>query len=429
MIFINPIPQKRKFIKEKRNDWYTKCENKYNINSLVETLNKRLEKVVTIEELKGFEKNLLSKIKVEQPQESEPNLRHKPPSHEDIKNLIEQKEFVKAANCLKDRLSEYHYLLGYVYGEKEEYGKMMDAFDKSLSISKNFENDIKSSKAYYWANLFNNGVKQYQQGVNAQDKDSGKVYLGKAAESFENAIKIEPDSVDTYKNLAFVYMNQGDMDKAIDPLKVVIDREHSLDGYRYLGQILYQKGVKQRETDSVTAKKTFDETVKILEDGRKYYPNNQDILVTLSNSYIAADKLDVAMDVFKAGVELEPQNKYYHYNYGVLLLSAGQFEDAEKQFKSAVNIDPTYENALYNLGVTYIKWGTAINKAAEEKGDITNAYKGKYQMALPYMEKVAQMKPTDASLWELLGRIYTVVGEQDKATSAFIKSDQVIDSI
>ena len=424
-----PNSRKRKFIKEKRNDWYAKCKNKYLINSLVETLNKRLEKVVTIEELKGFEKNLLSKINVKQPQESQQNLGFKPSLNEDIKNLIKQKEFVKAVNVLKERLSEYHYLLGYVYGEKEEYIKMMNEFDESLSISKNFESDIKSSKNYYWANLFNKGVKEYQQGVNAKDKGSGKVHLDKAAESFENAIKIEADSVDTYKNLAFVYMNQGDMDKAVDLLKVVIDKEHSLDGYRYLGQILYQKGVKQREADSVTAKETFNETIKILEDGRKYYPNNQDILVTLSNSYIAADKLDVAMDVFKAGVELEPQNKYYHYDYGVLLLDAGQFEEAEKQFKSAVNIDSTYENALYNLGVTYIKWGTAINKAAEGKGDITNAYREKYQMALPYMEEVTQMKPNDSSLWELLGRIYTILGEEEKAKKAFKKSDSLIESI
>ena len=126
---------------------------------MVETLNKRLEKVVTIEELKGFEKNLLSKINVKQPQESQQNLGFKPSLNEDIKNLIKQKEFVKAVNVLKERLSEYHYLLGYVYGEKEEYIKMMNEFDESLSISKNFESDIKSSKNYHWANLFNKGVK------------------------------------------------------------------------------------------------------------------------------------------------------------------------------------------------------------------------------------------------------------------------------
>jgi tetratricopeptide (TPR) repeat protein len=347
------------------------------------------------------------------------------------KLYIQQKNYDKALEALQAEIQknpmdgEAYYLLGYVDGEKGKYSDMMDAFNKSLSISKDFENDINSSRVYYWANLFNSGVKEYQNGVNTQDKDSSKIYLNKAGESFESAIIIEPDSVDTYKNLAFVYMNTGDYDKAEKPLKMVIDKEHSLDGYRYLGEILYQKGVKQRETDSVAAMETFNQDIKILEEGRKYYPNNQDILLTLSNSYIAANKLDIAMDVFKAGVASDPNNKYYRYDYGVLLLGAEQFEQAETQFKKAIEIDSNYENALYNLGVTYIKWGTAINKAAEEKGDSTSTYKEKYQMALPYMEKVAQMKSGDASVWELLGRVYTVLGMNDDAKNAFAKADSL----
>jgi len=347
------------------------------------------------------------------------------------KLYIQQKSYDKAIESLQTEIQknpksdEAYYLLGYVYGEKGQYGEMMDAFDKSLSVSKNFQEEISSSRVYYWVKLFNKGVKEYQAGVNAQDKDSNKVHLSIAAECFESGIRIEPDSIDTYKNLAFVYMNEGNMDKAIDPLKVVIDKEHELDSYRYLGQILYQKGVKQRETDSVAAQETFNQTINILEDGRKYYPNNQDILVTLSNSYIAADKLDVAMDVFKAGVEADPENKYYRYDYGVLLLGAEQFEEAEKEFLKAVQIDSAYENAIYNLGVTYIKWGTAMNKTAEEKEDTSMAYKEKYRMALPYIEKVVQMRPDDASVWELLGRVYTILNMQDDATNAFKKADSL----
>ncbi len=347
------------------------------------------------------------------------------------KLYIQQENYDKAIESLQTEVQknpkndEAYYLLGYVYGEKRQYGEMMDAFNKSLSISKNFEKDINSSRIYHWANLFNGGVKQYQKGVNSQDKDSSKVYLDKAAESFQTAIKIEPDSVANYKNLAFVYMNEGDMDKAIDPLKVVIDKEHALDGYRYLGEILYQKGVKQRETDSVAAVEIFNQNIKILEDGRKYYPNNPEVLLTLSNSYIGANKLDVAKDVFKAGVETEPGNKYYRYNYGVLLLGAQQFEEAEEQFLKAVEIDSTYENAIYNLGVTYIKWGAALSKAAIEKEDTSMVYKEKYQKALPYMEKIAQMRPNDASVWELLGRVYTILGMDDDATNAFKKADSL----
>ncbi len=101
------------------------------------------------------------------------------------KLYIQQKNYDKALEALQGEIQknpkddEAYYLLGYVYGEKEQYGEMMDAFNKSLSISKNFENEIKSSRIYYWANLFNKGVKEYQNGVNSQEKDSNKVYLKK----------------------------------------------------------------------------------------------------------------------------------------------------------------------------------------------------------------------------------------------------------
>jgi tetratricopeptide (TPR) repeat protein len=370
------------------------------------------------------------------------------------KLYIQQKNLDKAQESLENEVQknpksdEGYYLLGYVYGEKEQYDKMIDAFNKALAISNTYAEDIENNKQFYWVNLFNKGVKAYQEGVNSNDDDSSKVYLGKAANYFEYAVKIQPDSLDSYKNLAFVHLNAGNYDMAIDPLEKMIEKEKSLDGYRYLGEILYEKGSKLMNKynkaqdsllsadnsymrgstgaeDSLQAMETFEKAIKILEEGRKVHSNDPDILLALSNVYIAANKLEIAKDVFKAGVETEPENKYYRYNYGVLLLGAELYDEAVKQFSAAVEIDPEYENALYNLGVTYVKWGTHLNEVAEEKGETSSDYREKYRMALPHLEKVVQMKSEDASLWELLGKVYTVLDMQEDATNAFKKSDQL----
>jgi len=347
------------------------------------------------------------------------------------KLYIQQKNYPKALELLQQEVQknpksdEGYYLLGVVYGETEDYAKMIDAYNKSLAISNNYKENIDESKQYYWATLFNRGVKAYQNGVNAQDEDSSKAHFSKAAQNFDMAIDIIPDSGDAYKNLAFVYMNTGEYEKAVDPLRELIKREKSVEAYQYLGEILLEQGNKVKETDSVAAMKYYDEAVEVLEEGRKQYPDEPKILLALSNSYISANKLDVAMDVFKAGVEAEPENKYYRYNYGVLLLGANDFEAAEKQFLKAVEIDPEYENALYNLGVTYVKWGTYLNEQASEKEETSEEYKEKYRMALPHLEKVVQLKPNDAAVWELLGRVYTVLGMQEDAKNAFDKADSL----
>ena len=355
------------------------------------------------------------------------------------KLYIQQKNYDKALDVLQKEVqknpqsAEGYYYLGYVYGEKDDYGKMMDAFDKSLSISNEYKSQIADQNKYFWANLFNRGVSLYQKGVNANDKDSSKLYFDKSITMFDYATRLEPDSVDTYKNLAFVYMGAGENDKAIEPLQKMIKLDKSLDGYKYLGEIYYNNGILQKQEysathdsqDSVKAVENFNNAIKVLEEGREQYPDNPEILLTLSNAYINAGKADVALSSFKTLVEKDPDNKYYHYNYGVLLLGKNDYENAEAQFKKAIDIDSEYQNAIYNLAVTYVKWGTQINKLAEDKGEENAEYKEKYQQALPYLEKSVELQPEDAATWELLGKVYTVLNMQDDAQNAFNKADEL----
>ena len=98
---------------------------------------------------------------------------------------------------------------------------------------------------------------------------------------------------------------------------------------------------------------------------------------------------------------------------------------AEQQFLKALELKPDYENAIYNLSVTYVKWGTEMNKKSEETGEYSDAYKKKYEAALPYLEKVTTTNKGDAEIWELLGKVYSVLGMQDKAVDAFNHADQL----
>jgi len=356
------------------------------------------------------------------------------------KLYIQQKNYEKALETLKKDVEknpqsdEGYYLLGVVHGELGQYKEMMDALNKSLAISDKQKENIVDVKKYHWSNLINNkGVVFFRNGINSNDPDSSKIYFDKSINAFENAMMIEPDSAITYDYLSRVYMNVKRFDDAIKPLETLIEKEHPLDAYKFLGDILYDKAGKQREKyqesknvqDSLKAMEYYNQTIRVLEEGRKRYHEDSDILLTLSNAYIGANKIDVALEAFKAGIEQEPDNQYYKYNYGVLLLGANDFTGAEEQFSKAIEIDPNYENAIYNLAVTYVKWGASIQKVAEEKGEESEEAKQKYQAALPYLEKVVQMRPEEAPIWELLGRVYTIMDKTDEAQNAFNKADEL----
>jgi len=356
------------------------------------------------------------------------------------KLYIQQKNYPKALESLKREVAknpqsdEGYYLLGLVSGESGDYATLVDSYSKSLAISSQFAKDIDQSKKYFWANLFNQGVGYFQKGNAATDKDSMKVLYDKSIFAFKTATELEPDSVDTFKNLAFVYLSAQNYDSAVAPLQVLVDKSHSLDGYKYLGEIYYNKGQKfktdytnsHNEQDSLAMMDNFNKAINVLLEGRKYYPNNGDLLLYLSNSYIAAHKIDVAIDAFKAGVEQDPNNKYYRYNYGVLLLGNKDYQDAEVEFKKAVEIDSNYQNAIYNLAVTYVKWASDVQKELDAKNDTSTApFKEKYVKALPYLEKVVSMKDNDPNMWELLAKVYATLGYEKEATDAMNKADQL----
>lgn len=354
------------------------------------------------------------------------------------KLYIQQKNYTKALESLQREVEknpqsdEGYYLLGYVSGELGNFDTLVYAFNKSLAISKQFEKDIDASKKYYWAQSFNQGVGNFQKGSNSKDKDSAQIFFDKSIAAFKNAIAIEPDSADTFKNLAFVYMTEQKFDEAVEPLQTLIQKEKTIDGYRYLGEIYYDKAVKFRNqygnthnvNDSLSANEYYEKTINLAQEGRKLYPNDSELLILLSNSYIGAQKIDIAIGAFKIGVDQDPGNKYYRYNYGVLLLGNNDFREAEEQFIKAIEIDPAYQNAIYNLGVTYVKWGAKLAKENEDKKDNQDTvFMEKYRASLPYLERSLQLKPDDAAMWELIGRVYTALGQQDKAKEAFDKAD------
>jgi tetratricopeptide (TPR) repeat protein len=354
------------------------------------------------------------------------------------KLYIQQKNYDKALEVLKKDVEknpqsdEGYFLMGDIYGEKGQYDQMVVAYNKSLAISKTYEKDITNKKIHFWYTLTQSGASYFKRVATNKNQDSVKVNLDKAANSFENAVMILPDSAYTYYLLSLVYMSQQKYDQAIAPLEKYKDLGKTPEGYVYLGSIYYDKGNRLKDTyaksknvqDSISYMENFNKSISVLEEGRTKYPNDSKLLGTLSSAYVAANKLSVAIDAFKSLAENDPKKENL-YNYGVVLLGADKYEEAVKQFNKALDLDPKYQNAIYNIAVCYVKWGTEINKEAEVKGDKGDAYKEKYRQAIPYLEHYTQIDNNDIKVWDLLGKVYAIVGMPDKAKDAYDKVDQL----
>ncbi len=349
------------------------------------------------------------------------------------KNLPKAKEELLKEVKKNPKADEGYYLLGYVYAEEGNFKNMIQSYEKSLQISNKYEKSIKDSRKYYWAKNFNNGVMDFNKAAKAKNKESQKKFFINSISKFKNAIICEPDSVASYKDLVYSYLNLGRTNDAIAPLIKIKELDNSADAYLRLGQIYYSDGINAMNNyyttknvqDSLKAIGYYNKVIKILEEGRKFYPNNSKILLILSNAYINAKEINVAKSIFKAGVEKEPNNKIYHYNYGVLLLNSNDYQDAAKQFKEALRIDSSYKNAIYNLGVTYVKWGAHLNEIATAKNIEDTTYKNKYRLALPYLENYLKLEPNEGKIWNILGKVYANLGMNKKSEKAFDKADKL----
>ena len=350
---------------------------------------------------------------------------------------IQQKNYVRALEVLQEDVSknpksdEGYFLLGVVYGEMNDMNKMVESFDKSLSISGKFSKEISEYRISHWSTYFNRGVSDYKKGTETENIDSAKIYFNSSIENYKTAIMLEPDSANNYRNIAYAYLTAGDLDASVDPLKKLIELEKPEDGYQYLGEIYSTLGankmIEYQNTktiqDSIDAINYFNLGISVLNEGKQKFPANADISASLTQSYIGAGRIDEALQEARVSVAADPQNKDYKYNYGVLLLNTNEFPEAENQFLQALEIDPEFENANYNLAVTYVKWGAEINRVAEEKGVMTEEDIEKYQKALPYLEGVVEADPENVQMWELIGKVYTVLGMTEDAEKAFGKAD------
>ncbi|TSA26588.1 MAG: hypothetical protein D4R68_07085 [Ignavibacteriales bacterium] len=358
---------------------------------------------------------------------------------EGAKLYIKQKQYDKAKEILLKEVAknpasdEGWSMLGKLYSEEGDIPKMMEAFDKSLAVSKKFEVDIKEFKKYSWANSFNKGVSFFNSAVKTTKPDSMNMLFEKAVEQFQYTIMCEPDSTIGYENIAAAYLNMGKKEEAVPILEKLTKIGKPAYSFSRLGALYLSKGAdlmdgyrkSKNKTDSVKAFEWYNKAISVLETGRVKFPTDADILLQLGNAYYSADKIDVAESSFKELVEKNPTNKELRYAYGVVLLKGHKYTEAASQLEQVVKADENNVDACYNLAATYINWGNDLRDEALKKENNDKSFQEKFKLAAPLLEKYLSKKPNDSRVWISLGQVYANLGEAEKSKAAFKKADEV----
>ena len=147
--------------------------------------------------------------------------------------------------------------------------------------------------------------------------------------------------------------------------------------------------------------------------------------------YLQRNQPEEAMKVATNMVEKNASSHTGWYLKGCVELNlTKEYAAARESFKRALEIDPTFIDANVNMAYTYMNEVVARRNAGDWKLDRSNKaefdkefeeIKKYYEQALPYMERVKELKPEDPKLWaSALQQIYTNL--QNFTIWVFIKS-------
>ena len=305
--------------------------------------------------------------------------------------------------------------LGFTYLSKNETVKALTPLEKAFELSK----DVVVAR-YIGEVNYDMGLRHKERFENGDNKTEVRILMSPEE---VRAILGEPTGKSTTKD------KKNPKEKWIyEPRKLVLNFETAqLKSWEEGGKKeekapnVFYKSYAERDS----AMRYFDKAITVLERSRQLNPHKTELLAALSNVYTAAEKSEIACEIFKSGVETEPGNKVFHYNYGVCLLKLNDYEKATAQFLAAVTIDTAYESAIYNLGVAYVNWGVHLRESAADPAKVVTVYKEKFKLGLPYLEKLTRLKLDDIDAWELLGKVYANLGMSKDATAAFEKADKL----
>lgn len=159
---------------------------------------------------------------------------------------------------------------------------------------------------------------------------------------------------------------------------------------------------------------------KVLQDGFAKFPNDNAIVIELTNYYITAGKSKDALEYLRIAKELEPTNASLYFAEGFLFEKLEEYEKAIASYQHAIDVNPDYFDALYNLGAAYynkaVREFEKANEIMENRAYIIARDKATETLAkaVPFMERAHVVSPNEKIVLETLRTLYYRLQMNDK---------------
>lgn len=167
-----------------------------------------------------------------------------------------------------------------------------------------------------------------------------------------------------------------------------------------------------------------DKALASMTEARAQNPEDLNLLLTEANVHYSMGNMDQFKSLLEIATQRDPNNAELQYNLGVIAAEAKDFDNSKKYYQRAIEIDPNYTNALINLaalilgqeeGILEEMNGLGSSAADDRRYDQLKEERNQlYLDAIPYLEKALTSDPKNYQAAKTLSNIFSAVGDTDK---------------
>lgn len=320
-------------------------------------------------------------------------------------------QLLKAVEQYPDN-PEAHFLLGSAYARDRDYLKMNRSFERSLSLSDKFRARITGIRESLWSEQYNAGQVAFKEKNYKQSEMN-----------FLKALAIDSTQYQAFEKLALIYIDTDRLEQAVKiHNRLLRVRPDDLDLLSSTANLFYNL-------------RRYDRVVEILSRILSIDPEHRDALANLAMSYDQMGKPELAQDAYLRAIDANPQDTDLIFLYGVHLYRQKRFQDAIETFHKVLAIKPDDFETIANTASAYLslakKQRVELKHASEEDipreaiQDLKSQAVANYKMAIPFLERALEIKPSQPALWRNLGIAYIATGKKEQGTEAFLKSEEL----
>ncbi len=164
-----------------------------------------------------------------------------------------------------------------------------------------------------------------------------------------------------------------------------------------------------------------DKAIQAIQDARAADPKDVNLIITEANIQIKMGNKAKFGELMKEAIALKPNDPTLYYNVGVINQEQGKIEEAKAAYRKSIELDPNNGNAYLNLGLAELEKDKALveemnnNLNDFDKYDAIKAKQLKlYKEVLPTLEKANTLLPKDKDLMRTIMNIYENLEMYDK---------------